>query len=274
MVPMIGLVQVGLQEMADRFAYLPFIGLFLMCTWFVADWRKARCISATRPALAAVSCLLALGGLTYGQVGYWRDIRSFWQRTLALTQNNYVAHDSFGTYLASQGYADEAAEHFHAAIAIRPDDLPANRNLASYEHGRGNFSAAIPRYQVVAQHSADLGVRSKAYANLGSVYRQMGDSTKAKPYFETAVQLDPADTLAIVGLGLIAEKNGDPAEAVRLFSRAMEVEPTDVGFLLLAHALQQEGKLDEAKAIRERVAHFSPNFLEAEKVAASLFSEK
>ena len=127
---------------------------------------------------------------------------------------------------------------------------------------------------MVAQHSADLGVRSKAYANLGSVYRQMGDSTKAKPYFETAVQLDPADTLAIVGLGLIAEKNGDPAEAVRLFSRAMEVEPTDVGFLLLAHALQQEGKLDEAKAIRERVAHFSPNFLEAQKVAASLFSGK
>jgi Flp pilus assembly protein TadD len=102
----------------------------------------------------------------------------------------------------------------------------------------------------------------------------MGDSTKAKPFFETAVQLNPADTLAIVGLGLIAGKNGDPAEAVRQFSRAMEVEPTDVGFLLLVHALQQEGKLDEAKAIRERVAHFSQNFLEAQKVAASLSSGK
>jgi Tfp pilus assembly protein PilF len=274
MVPMIGLVQVGTQAMADRFAYLPFIGLFVMGTWLVADCCRAGRISASRPALAAVSCLLILGVLTYRQVGFWHDIRSFWQRTLVLTQNNYVAHDSLGTYLAAQGDADEAAAHFRAAILIRPDDLPANLNLGTYEHGRGNFPAAIARYELVAQHAGDLGVRSKAYANLGSVYRQMGESTKAKPYFETAVQLDPADTLAIVGLGLIAEKNGDPAEAVRLFSRAMEFEPTDVGFLLLAHALQQEGKLDEANAIRERVAHYSPNFLEAQKVAASLSSGK
>jgi protein O-mannosyl-transferase len=274
MVPMIGLVQVGTQAMADRFAYLPFIGLFVMCTWLVADCCRAGRISASRPALAAFSCLLILGVLTYRQVGFWHDIRSFWQRTLVLTQNNYVAHDSLGTYLAAQGDADEAAAHFRAAILIRPDDLPANLNLGTYEHGRGNFPAAIARYELVAQYAADLGVRSKAYANLGSVYRQMGDPTKAQQYFETAVQLDPADTLAIVGLGLIAEKNGDPAQAVRLFSRAMEIEPTDVGFLLLAHALQQEGKLDEAKAIRERVAHFSPNFVEAQKVAASLSSGK
>ena len=274
LIPMLGLVQVGVQAMADRYAYIPFIGLFLMLTWLAADLAKARHVNASWLAIPAAISLLALGTLSYRQVGYWHDTLSFWQRTLALTPNNYFAHDSLGTYLETQGETDEAAAHFRAAIAIRPDDLPANLNLGTYEHGRGNFPAAIARYQVVAQHAGDLGVRSKAYANLGSVYRQMGDSTKAKPYFETAVQLDPADTLAIVGLGLIAEKNGDPAEAVRQFSRAMEVEPTDVGFLLLAHALQQEGKLDEANAIRERVAHLSPNFVEAQKVAASLSSEK
>jgi tetratricopeptide (TPR) repeat protein len=274
LIPMLGLVQVGVQAMADRYAYIPFVGLFLMLTWLAADLAKARHVSASWLAIPAAISLLALGTLSYRQVGYWHDTCSFWQRTLALTPNNYFAHDSLGTYLETQGETDEAAVHFRSALAIRPDDLPANLNLGTYEHSHGNLPAAIARYELVAQYAADLGVRSKAYANLGSVYRQMGDSTKAKPYFETAVQLDPADTLAIVGLGLIAEKNGDPAEAVRLFSRAMEVEPTDVGFLLLAHALQQEGKLDEAKSIRERVAHFSPNFLEAQKVAASLFSGK
>ena len=127
---------------------------------------------------------------------------------------------------------------------------------------------------MVAQYAADLSVRSKAYANLGSVYRQTGDVPKAKAHFEAAVQFDPSDTLAIVGLGLIAGQNGDPAEAVRQFSKAMAVEPTDVGFLLLAHALEQEGKPDDANLIRQRVARFSPNLPEAQKVADSLLTEK
>src|ERR1700686_2588849 len=274
LVPMIGMVQVGSQAMADRFGYLPFIGLFLICTWSAADWCKARRFSTALLAPVAVSCLLILGVLTYHQVGYWRDIRSFWQRTLALTENNYVAHDTFGTYLASQGDGEEAAAHFRAAIAIRPDDLPANLNLGTYEHGRGNFPAAIASYQMVAQYAADLSLRSKAYANLGSVYRQMGDVPKAKAYVEAAVHFDPGNTLAIVGLGLIAGKKGDPAEAVRQFSIAMTVEPSDVGFLLLAHALEQEGKLDQANLIRQRVARFSPNLPEAQKVADSLFGGK
>jgi tetratricopeptide (TPR) repeat protein len=274
LVPMIGLVQVGSHAIADRFAYLPFIGLFLICTWLAADCCQAGRVPTARLALVAVSCLLILGVLTYRQVGYWHDIRSFWQRTLALTENNYVAHDSLGVYLASQGDTDEAVAHFRAAIAIRPDDLPANLNLGTYEHGRGNFPAAIARYQMVAEHAADLGVRSKAYANLGSVYRQMGDVPKAKAYFEAAVHFASSNTLAIVGLGLVAEKNGDSAEAVRQFSIAMSVEPTDVGFLLLAHALEQEGKLDQANLIRERVARFSPNLPEAQKVADSLLTGK
>jgi protein O-mannosyl-transferase len=144
MVPMIGRVQVGTQAMADRFAYLPFIGLFVMGTWLVADCCRAGRISASRPALAAFSCLLILGVLTYRQVGFWHDIRSFWQRTLALTQNNYVAHDSFGTYLAAQGDADEAAAHFRAAILIRPDDCQRILISAHTSMGTATFRPPSP----------------------------------------------------------------------------------------------------------------------------------
>jgi tetratricopeptide (TPR) repeat protein len=105
---------------------------------------------------------------------------------------------------------------------------------------------------------------------LGSAYRQTGEQAKAKEYFEMALQLSPNETVALVGLGLIAEKNGDPAEAVRKYTRAMKAKPTDVGFLLLAHALEREGQTDEAKAVVERVARFSPNFADAQKTAASL----
>ena len=274
--PMIGLVQVGAQAMADRYAYIPFIGLFLMVTWLAADWAKAHQLSARWLAIPAISYLLVLGVLTYRQVGYWHDIPSFWLRTLALTENNYVAHDTLGEFLAGQGRTEEAAAHFRAALAIRPDDLPANLNLGTYEHGRGNLPAAIDRYQVVALHAADVGLRATAYGNLGSAYRQMGELIKAKQCYQISLQLAPDRpmAMAMIGLGLIAQKDGDLAEAVRQYSRAMAVQPTDVGYLLLAQALQREGRSDEAKATFERVARFSPNLAEAQKTAESLLSGK
>ncbi len=260
--------------MADRYAYIPFIGLFLMLTWLAADWAKAHQFRAAWLAAAAICWLLALGILTYRQVSYWHDIPSFWGRTLALTENNYIAHDTLGEYLAGQGKTEEAAAHFRAALAIRPDDLPANLNLGTYEHGRGNLLAAIERYQMVALHAGDVGLRATAYGNLGSAYRQRGDLIKARQCFETALQLAPNRPMAIIGLGLIAQKNGDLAEAVRQYSRAMAMQPTDAGFLLLARALQQEGRSDEANAIHERVARFSPNLAEAQATADALLSGK
>ena len=188
--------------------------------------------------------------------------------------------DYVADFLASQGRTEEAAAHFRAALAIRPDDLPANLNLGTYEHGRGNLPEAIERYQVVALHAADVGLRATAYGNLGSAYRQMGESMKAKQCYEISLQLAPSGPMApmapmaMIGLGLIAQKDGDLPEAVRQYSRAMVAQPTDVGYLLLAHALQQQGRSDEAKAIFERVARLSPNLAEAQKTAESLLSGK
>lgn len=274
LVPMIGLIQVGSQAMADRYAYIPFIGLFLIVTWLAADLAKAHRISTSWLAISAVSCLLALGIVTYRQVGYWHDPESFWLRTLALTENNYVAHDTLGGFLANQGRTEEAAAHFRAALAIRADDLPANLNLGTYEQGRGNLPAAIERYRVVALYTGDVELRAAAYGNLGSVYRQMGDLTKAKQDFEIALQLSPQQPMSMIGLGLIAQKNDDLAEAVRQYSHAMAVQPTDVGYLLLAQVLQLQGHSEEAKAISDRVAHFSPNLPEAQKTVESLLSGK
>jgi protein O-mannosyl-transferase len=275
LVPMLGLVQVGSQAMADRYAYIPFLGLFIMVVWLAADFARTRHLPVAAPATLGVICLLVLGALTYRQISYWHDTQSFWQRTIALTQNNYVAHDSLGEYLVEQGGGnneEEAAAHFRAALAIRPDDLPANLNLGAYEHSRGNLRAAIERYQVVALHAGDLALRAKAYGNLGSVYRQVGEPAAAKNCFEKSLELQPDHPLpmAFIGLGLIAQKSGDFAEAVRDYSRAMAVEPTDVGYLLMAGALQQEGRLDEAQAVRERVARLSPNLADAQATARAL----
>jgi len=272
LVPMLGLVQVGAQAMADRYAYIPFLGLFMMLTWLAADCAKTMRLPQVWFAILAAACLLALAMLSHRQVGYWHDTPSFWQRTLALTGNNYVAHDSLGEYLAAQGRTDEAAVQFQQALAIRPDDLPANLNLGAYEHSHGNIRAAVEHYQIVARNAADQDLRAKAYANLGSAYRLLGDSAKAKQCYETAIELEPDHPFPIdlIGLGLIALKSGDPAEAIRLYQRAMEIQPTDVGYLLLAQALDQNGRPDEANAIRARVARASPDLAAAQKQVQSL----
>ena len=274
LVPMIGLVQVGSQAMADRYAYISFVGLFLMLTWLVADWAEARQISARWLAMPAVSCLLVLGTLTHHQVGYWHDAESFWLRTLALTQNNYVAQVTLGDFLFKRGRTEEAAAHFRAALAIKPDGLNANLGLGIYEDRRGNLPAAIERYQLVARQAADAGMRATAVSSLGFAYRGMGQAMKAKQCFETALQLEPDWGRAMIGLGLIAQENGDTTEAIRQYSRAAEVQPTDVGYLLLARALRQDGRLDEAAAISERVARLSPNLAEAHKTVDSFLSGK
>ena len=274
LVPMIGLVQVGLQGMADRYAYISFVGLFLMLTWLVGDWDKAHQISATWLAIPAISCLLALGTLTYRQVGYWHDTQSFWQRTLAVTQDNYVAENNLGEFLYSHGRTEEAAAHFRAALAIHPEGLTANLNLGAYEDRRGNLPAAIEHYQAVVRNAGDVGMRASAYGSLGFVYRSMGQSMKAKQCFETALQLVPDRGRAMVGLGLIAQENGDLAEAIRQYSRAAAVQPTDVGYLLLARALQLQGHAGEANAIFESVARSSPDLPKAQKTAESLLSGK
>ena len=274
LVPMIGLVQVGSQAMADRYAYVPFVGLFLMLTWLVADWAKLTDFPPRWIAISAVSCLLVLGALTYRQVGYWHDIQSFWQRTLALTQNNYVAHDTPGILSGQPGPDRRGGGAFPRRARHPSDDLPANLNLGTYEHGRGHLTSGHRTVSVGSSLHGRRGSSRGAYGNLGSAYRQMGESTKAKQYFETALQLAPEQTMAMIGLGLIAQKEGDLPEAIRPVFPRHGYQPTDVGYLLLAQALRLQGRSEEAKAISDRIARFSPNLPAAQETAESLLSGK
>ena len=274
LVPMIGLVPIGAQAMADRFAYLPFIGLFLMLTWLVADGAKVRKIPTKWVAMPAVCYVLLLGTFTYRQVGYWHDDDSLWLHTLAFTEDNYRAQVNLGGILLSQGRVEEAGAHYRAALAMHPNQPEAYLGLADYEDRRGNLPAAIERYQLVARRAGDVATRATGYNRLGFAYRQMGESMKAKQCFETALQLAPDRARAMTGLGLIAQENGDLPEAIHQYSRAIAAEPTDVGYLLLAQALQQVGRLDEANAIYERVARSSPNLAEAQEAAKRYLAGK
>jgi len=191
MVPMIGLVQVGEQAMADRYAYLPFIGLFIIVCWGVANWAGQRKVSAAVLAGASVVVLVALSVVAYRQLGYWRDNVILWTHIIEVTPPNYIAQDDLGGALLNTGQLEEAMKHFHAAAEIYPLDPFSNLNLAIYAQQQGDPQQAIARSETVLSRTPSPRMRSKAYTTMGLAYRDLGDYAKSQEYLEAAQRERP-----------------------------------------------------------------------------------
>lgn len=207
LVPMIGLVQVGVAAMADRYTYLPLIGLFLMVTWGLSDWAQANRVRSRWLAAATVTVLSLFGYLTYRQVGYWHDSETLWRHTLELTSDNYTAEVNLGGELVRTEREEEASMHFRRAIEIHPEDMIAHFYLGAYEGKHGNYSDAAEHLTVALHYmtdSTDLEWKEFAYANLGIAYRNLHDYTRARENFLSALQINPGNQTALLGLGLIA----------------------------------------------------------------------
>jgi tetratricopeptide (TPR) repeat protein len=189
LLPMIGIIQVGRQAMADRYAYQSFIGLFLLICWSVADWAGQQRHSAAWLPSVSVMVLMALMVLTYRQVGYWRDDRTLWSHALATVTNHWVAEDQEGMELLKQGKAEEAMQHFDRAAAIYPWDFLSNLNIALYEQQRGNLQQAIARYKRALPETPNIENATKIYINMGIAYRDLGDLTMADKCFDRASRL-------------------------------------------------------------------------------------
>jgi tetratricopeptide (TPR) repeat protein len=273
LVPMIGLVQVGEAAMADRYAYLPFLGLFLMLCWGVAEWAAGRKVSPQWLAIPAIAGLVALAAVTHVELGYWGNNVALWSHTVAVTGENFVAQDNLGGALLLEGKVDQAIPHFRLAAQMNPQDPLATLNLANFELRDGHLQAAVDLYQKVLQITADNVLRSNALSNLGSAYRRRGSNGDAEQSYEESLRVEPQNVRAWIGLGLLAEKSGDFAQAANDFSRAVETQPTDVSYLLLSEALAKAGRAAEAQAAAQSAEQNSRHIDEARKEAARLLAE-
>ena len=222
MVPMIGLIQVGNQAMADRYAYLPLIGLFMMIVWAAAEFASAHHISTEYLAAAGLTILLALSAVTRIQISYWHDDFSLWQHALAVTQNNYVAENNFAYALITQGRDDEASIHFRTASALEPGDPTSQLNLGIYAQQHGDLQQAAARYANVLRLATDGQLRASAYANLGTVYFALHDYAQAQQNFDSAMKLNRVFPVALLDLGLMAQKNNDWNRAAGYFAQFVE----------------------------------------------------
>jgi protein O-mannosyl-transferase len=273
LVPMIGIVQVGGQAMADRYAYLPFIGLFCMVVWGISDFGKQNIVFRKSATALAVVILAIFAGLTYRQIGFWRNSETLWNHTLEVTDHNFVAHDSLAEYQLKQGRFAAACSHFQAAVNIFADDMPAQVGLAVCAQARNEGREAIDRYDNVLRRAVEPSIRATAFANLGSIYRGLGDYQRAKENYDSALQINPDLPIALVGSGLLAQKGWDYSLAAAQYAQAMRVEPTSVGYLLLAKALQQSGRSAEAAQAFAQAQRLSDNLQDDQKTVDGLLGQ-
>jgi len=270
LVPVIGLVQVGDQAMADRYAYIPLVGIFIMIAWRIADLADSKQIGLVVRVIPAACVLLALSFATNRQLGYWSSNYDLWTHAVAVTGRNFIAQDNLGGALLWLGKTDEAYLHFQAAAEINPLDPMSRSNLGAYLQEHGHMAEAIEKYNRVITLTSDPGLLAATYANLGASYRKLGEDEKARTSYDQALQLNPNQYNVYLGLGELLEKQSRLDDAISNYSKAVELRPTDTGFLLLGRALERTGRRSEALAAYQAALKLSPEMPEAQHAVDAL----
>lgn len=269
LVPMIGLVQVGAQAMADRYAYLPFVGIFIAACWGIADLAKRFRIPSPAVVAAAIVALIALSTVTHRQIGYWSDNLALWSHT-AQVNDSFIAEDNVGGALLEAGRQDEAMAHFQRASELDPTDPMSRLNLAAYAQRKGHPEEAIQEYAKVITSTRDPRLRATAFNDMGWAYKEIGDVPHAKASFQAAVALRPRTLRAWLGLGLMSQKTGDYAGAVNAYTQVVQLQPWDLGYYFLSQALKQSGRTQESESALQEAHRISENFDQMQQAADSL----
>lgn len=260
LVPMIGLVQVGEQQMADRYTYIPLVGVFIAATWFVADvtperWRQRKVL----PVLGA-ACIAALSFSTWEYVKVWKDSIALFSHTLAVTDRNAWAHNNLGIALHKAGRATEAMTHLRAAIDIDPRYALAYYNLGVVLYDQGHPDEAIPLFEQSRHLNPS---HAPAWDRLGSARGQQGRLSEAIGCFRQAIRIDPEYASAHLNLGIALGRSGNASEGLPHLRLAVKLDPGFAGARnALAFGLLGAGLLDEARQQFTVALQLNPNLAE------------
>jgi tetratricopeptide (TPR) repeat protein len=220
LVPVIGLVQVGDQAMADRYLYMPMTGLLIMLAWGAADLCRERKTLETLTIAAALGSILACVWATPRQVAYWRDSEVLFTHALEVTEDNATVHHLLGQALNRRGRHDEAMEQFRLALQISPASAKSHNSLATAFIRAGRADEAVEHLQEAVRLEPEL---SEAHYNLGGLLVQQRQLEAAEAQFRRVIELAPDDAGAHLALGQVLEVQGRSADAAFHRKRADEI---------------------------------------------------
>jgi Flp pilus assembly protein TadD len=256
LIPVIGLVQAGNQSMADRFTYLPGIGLLIVLVWGAGEFVAKRRVPRPVVATFIMGLLLVSVWRTHAQIGYWQNSGTLFTHALAVTENNYVAENNLGTWLSGNGQVTDAMEHFQRSLHLQPDNPDALFNLGNAFAKLGNWDGAISNYRRVLQIEP---AKPDILVNLGFALAARNDLPGAVTNFEAALKLDPdsADAHNNLATVLFMERRFD--EAAQQYREALRLIPDDpLIYANLGDALVHLGNIPDAVKCYQEALRLKP----------------
>jgi Flp pilus assembly protein TadD len=222
LVPVIGIIQVGRQAYADRYTYVPYIGLFIMLAWglpqLLAKWPQRKIVLG----LSMVLVLATLGIIAHRQTSYWKNNYTLFLHANEVTKNNYLAHNNLGNFYARFGRYTEAIKSYEQAVKIKPDYTLAHNNLGIAYGSLDRLPEAIDAFKQAIKSNPNFAA---AYNNLGVAYGGLGRSTEAIDAYSQAIKINPNFAEAYTNLGIVYAKFDRGTEAIDAFKQAIKIKP-------------------------------------------------
>ncbi len=255
LVPVIGLVQVGVQAMADRYMYLPGIGIYIIVAWLageaIARLRPPKIVPAAASAVVLVVLLL----ITRTQIGYWKDSESLFKHALDVTKNNYVMYNNYGESLRRKGRLDEAIENIRQALALNPGWIDAHEKLANILQEKGLYAEAAAEYELVLQANPD---KIRARSGYALALLKLKQYDMAFEQFNIVLTADPSQVSALNNLYEAGVESGKPDKALDVISSLQKKNPDNYLFCQKAGLLYGiMGNLDAAIEQLEKACRLS-----------------
>jgi Tfp pilus assembly protein PilF len=263
MVPMIGIVQAGRQGMADRYAYVPFLGLFVAAVWFVAD--SSAHLQRSRKFLAGAFVLLLgfYAYLTHIQIGYWWNSYTLFSHDLAVTADNGIAENNLGAAYVELGFPQLAVPYFETSVRLLPEYSTAHYNLGVSLQGQNRREEATRQYQLTIAETSDPIETSQSHNNLGVMQMQASNFDAALVEFRSAIALNPYEQNSYIGRGMIEMQSQNLNAAISDFSRATEISPSPQACVWLGRALETSGDLRRAESAYGAALKLAPGMVDA-----------
>jgi Flp pilus assembly protein TadD len=261
LVPVIGLVQVGLQTMADRYTYVPLIGIFIMIAWGVPDLLAKWRYRSNALIVSATAIIAILTAVTWFQVQHWKNDITLYGHAAAVTSNNWWAHYNMGLSLSHEGKTNEALPHFQKTLRIKPNDPQAYLNIGIISAKNGNTEEAVSYFSRALQHKPDF---DKAHLNLGKIFLDGGNLDKAFFHIQEANRIKPQSPETHFNLAKVYVRNGDLDNAIMHYLKALTLKPDYAeAHNNLGIALARKGKINEAIEHFREALWIKPGFREA-----------
>lgn len=258
LLPVIGIVKIGLQSMADRYAYIPTIGIFVAAVWCFADLCRGIPLSKTFSTVIAVAVIFILSLTAWRQTSIWQDTNTLFIHTLSNTKNNYIALCALGRELDKQGEFEAAMQKFDEALEVAPWYDAALTEQGILFMNRGLFAAAASKFeQAIQQNPQSIS----AHINLGIITALLDRPDEAIPHFKIAIRLDPISAAAHYNLAFTLQKLGRRAEAISHYAKALAANPLDHEcHNNMGITLADMGRYDEASRHFNEALRIKPDF--------------